>query len=67
MRLPADHDEVAGEVAEQMSFWTCASFAAPATLRRMFQYMESWSVLHMVLMSVCPTPMSLQLFSRALP
>ena len=51
MRLPADHDEVAGEVAEslsKMSFWTCASFAAPATLRRTFQYVEAWSVLHVV-------------------
>ena len=51
IRLPADHDEIAGEVAEQnvvLSFWTCASFAAPATLRRMFQYVEAWSVLHVV-------------------
>ena len=35
MKLPADHGEIADEVAEQdalkKSLWTCASFAAPAT------------------------------------
>ena len=46
MRLPADHDEIAVKSLSKISFWTCASFAAPATLRRMFQYVEAWSVLH---------------------
>ena len=44
MRLPADNDEIAGEVAEQDV--VLDPFAAPATLRRMFQYVEAWSVLH---------------------
>ena len=32
----------------KMSLWTCASFAAPAALRLMSQYVEAWSVLHVV-------------------
>ena len=48
MRLPADNDEIAGEVAEQDVVLACASFAAPATLRRMFQYVEAWVVPHVV-------------------
>jgi len=32
IRLPANHDKTAGEVAK-MPLWTCASFAAPAALK----------------------------------
>ena len=46
MRFPVNHDETADKVAQQMLLWTCASFAAPATLRRMFQYVEAWGVLN---------------------
>ncbi len=31
IRLPANHDKSAGEVA--MPLWTCASFASPAALK----------------------------------
>ena len=43
--MPANHDEIVGEVAKQ---YACASFVAPATLRRMYQYVEAWSVLNVV-------------------
>ena len=32
----------------EMPLWTCASFVAPATLRRVFQYVEAWGVFHVV-------------------
>ena len=46
--LPADHDKIAMTSLSKMSLWACASFAASATLRRMFQYVEAWGVLHVV-------------------
>ena len=48
MGLPADHDEVAGEVAERNAVLDLCVLAAPATLRCMFQYVEAWGVLHVV-------------------
>ncbi len=42
--LPANHGAIAGEVAKQDG----APFAAPATLRRMFQYVEAWGVFNEV-------------------
>ena len=49
MRLPADHDEIAGEVAEQNVVLDLRVLCGtPATLRRMFQYVEAWGVLHVV-------------------
>ena len=41
MRLLADHDEIAGEVAEQDVVLDLCVLAARATLRRMFQYVEA--------------------------
>ena len=51
----------------KMSLWTCASFAAEATLRRMFKYVERETCSVSSEWQGCPTPMSLQLFSRARP
>ena len=71
MRLPADHDEIAGEVAEQNFVLDlrvlCGTGHAEAHVPVMFQYVEAWSVLRVVCMSGCPTPTSLQLFSWARP
>ncbi len=45
MGLQADHAEIAGEVAEQDVVLDLRVLCAPATLRRMFQYVEAWGVL----------------------
>ncbi len=52
MRLPADHDELAGEVAQQdvVLEHHAIVLSALATLRRTFKLVEAWRVLHVVCM-----------------
>ena len=48
VRLPANHDEIAGEVAQQNVVLDLRVLCGTPTLRRMFQYVEARSVLHTV-------------------
>ena len=48
MRLPANHDEIAGEVAQQNVVLDLRVLCGTSHAEAMFQYVEAWGVFHVV-------------------